>query len=106
VAVLIIALKVRPRAAHNAVTGITNNAAGQCVMEIDVTAQPKDNESNEAVLKTLADHLDVPKTSLRLHRGSQSRHKRVELTIHDDKTRSRIETILQSGNNQENRNKK
>ena len=96
-AILIITLKVRPRAARNAVTGIMNNAAGQCVMEIDVTAQPKDNEANEAVLKTLADHLDVPKTSLRLHRGSQSRHKRVELTIHDDKTKSRIETILRSG---------
>ena len=96
-AILIIALKVRPRAARNAVIGIINNAAGQCVMEIDVTSQPKDNEANEAVLKTLADHLDVPKTSLRLHRGSQSRHKRVELTIHDDKTRSRIETMLRSG---------
>ena len=41
--------------------------------------KPHGGEANAALLKLLADHFSVPKTSLRIKSGAASRHKLIEL---------------------------
>ena len=42
-------------------------------------AKPHDGEANEALVKVLAKHFGVPKTSITITRGGRSRNKTVEL---------------------------
>lgn len=94
VASLIIAVRVRPRAGKNAVTGWVEDTDGHRALEITVTALPHDGAANDAVLRVLADYLDVSKSALRLHRGGQSRYKRFELTVQDMAKSGRITALI------------
>jgi hypothetical protein len=42
-------------------------------------AKPHDGEANEALIKLLAKHFNVPKTSITISRGAHSRVKTIEL---------------------------
>ena len=42
-------------------------------------AKPHDGEANTALIKLLAKHFDVPKTSIKITRGQKSRIKTVEI---------------------------
>jgi uncharacterized protein (TIGR00251 family) len=47
---------------------------------VRVTAPPVDNKANEAVVRILADHFKVSKSSVNIVRGSTSRRKIVEIS--------------------------
>lgn len=47
-------------------------------LTIYLRAKPHDGEANDALIKTLAKHFNVPKTSIRITRGQKSRTKVVE----------------------------
>jgi uncharacterized protein (TIGR00251 family) len=63
---------VQPRASKNRVTGMHGSAIKICV-----TAPPVANKANEAVIHLVADILGVPKSSVSIKSGRQSRTKKV-----------------------------
>ena len=47
-------------------------------IRVHTTTAPTDGEANAAVIKMLARHFDVPKTSIKIIRGQNARDKVVE----------------------------
>lgn len=73
---------VHPRAHANAIREWKGD-----VLHVNLRAAPKENEANIALLRFLADFLDIPRTSLEIVRGETSRHKVVSLP---DSARERL----------------
>ncbi len=65
-------IHVQPRSSRNRVAGLHGSAVKVCV-----TAPPVDNKANAAVIKLLASFFGVPRSSLAIKSGSQSRFKKV-----------------------------
>ena len=68
-------IRVTPRASANKVVGEKDG-----VLQIRVTAPPADGDANAAVIKLLAKHLGVPKSSLKIIRGEKSRNKTIRIS--------------------------
>lgn len=66
-------VRVIPKARQN---DVSLDADG--TIRIHTTAAPSDGAANDAVIKMLAKHFDVPKTSIRIIRGHTSRDKIIE----------------------------
>jgi uncharacterized protein YggU (UPF0235/DUF167 family) len=49
--------------------------------EIFVRAKPVDGKANDAVLELLSDHLNIPRSKIRLLRGADSRNKLLETIL-------------------------
>lgn len=47
-------------------------------LTIYLRAKPHDGEANTALIKLLAKHFDVPKTTIKISRGNHSRIKTIE----------------------------
>lgn len=71
---MIVNVRVIPRARKNQVTADSDGT-----LRVHTTAAPSDGAANEAVIKMLAKHFDVPKTSVRIIRGETARNKVIEL---------------------------
>lgn len=69
---MIINVRVTPRARQNKIV------ESDGVLRIYTTSAPADGDANTAVIKMLAKHLDVPKTSIKIIRGETSRDKVIE----------------------------
>lgn len=67
-------LRVIPRARRNQII-----VADDGTLRVYTTAVPTDGAANDAVIKMLARHFDVPKSSIKIIRGAQSRDKVVQL---------------------------
>ena len=63
-------MRVTPRAKHNEVAGIRNGA-----LHIRTTAPPSDGKANKAVVKLLADYLNIAPSRISLFRGQTHRNK-------------------------------
>jgi len=70
----VLAVKLQPRASKNEVGGILGGE-----LRIKVTAPPVDAAANEALIRLLAETLDVPRRCVELVRGHTSRHKAIKL---------------------------
>ena len=66
----LLAVKVAPKAARNAVIGWHAGSLKLCV-----TAPPEDGRANAAVIALLADVLRTPPSSIHVRRGARSPHK-------------------------------
>ena len=87
---LLLRLHVQPRAAHNQVAGLQGEA-----LKLRLTSPPVDGKANKAVIATLARLLDLPKSSLTLRSGLQSRTKTVRIENADEaQLRARLQTLL------------
>lgn len=69
------AVRVTPRASRDAIEGVYQGA-----LKVRLTARPVDDRANEALVRLLADRLNVPKSAVRIVAGGKSRTKRVEIT--------------------------
>ncbi len=67
-------VRVIPKARQN---DVSLDADG--TIRIHTTAAPTDGAANDAVIKMLAKHFDVPKSSIRIIRGATSRNKVIEI---------------------------
>ncbi len=67
-------VRVIPKARQN---DVSLDADG--TIRIHTTAAPSDGAANDAVIKMLAKHFDVPKSSIRIIRGATSRNKVIEI---------------------------
>jgi len=48
-------------------------------LRIYVSQPPEDGRANEAVIKLLAEHFDVPKSKIKIIKGEKSREKIIEI---------------------------
>lgn len=67
-------VRVIPRARKNVVTVDADGT-----LRVHTTAAPADGAANAAVIKMLAEHFDVPKSSIEIIRGATARTKVVRL---------------------------
>lgn len=84
--VVTFAVKLVPRAKHDEIVGIENDA-----LKIRVNAPPVDGRANEALLQFLARTLKVARSQVELARGETSRHKLVRVR---GVTAARVREIL------------
>lgn len=70
---MIVNVRVIPRARRNQV-----RVDADGTVRVHTTATPTDGAANDAVIKMLAKHFDVPKTSIKIIRGHTSRDKIIE----------------------------
>ena len=64
------AVKVQPRARRNAITGILGDA-----LKVSLTAPPLEGRANQALVEFLAELLKVPRSSIKIAAGQNSRRK-------------------------------
>ena len=67
--------RLTPRAGADQIVGVGPTG----ILVIRVRAAAHDGEANAALLRLLADHLDVPRTSVALAGGAASRAKVIEI---------------------------
>ena len=66
-------IRVMPRAKLNKIDPQPDGT-----LRVHTTAAPADGDANAAVIKLLARHFDVPKSTIRIIRGTTSRDKVIE----------------------------
>jgi uncharacterized protein (TIGR00251 family) len=71
---VLLAIKLVPRASKNEIM-----AGKEAELRVRVTAPPVDSAANEALVRFLAEELDLPRNRVDLVRGHTSRHKTVRL---------------------------
>ncbi len=80
------AVKVQPRARRNAIVGELGDA-----LKIALTALPVDGRANEACVEFFANLLDVPRSSVAITTGQNSRNKVIRVTgLSAEEVRSRL----------------
>ena len=52
---------------------------GDHEITVYLRAKPPDGEANDALIRILSEHFNVPKTAIRIIRGHKSRNKVIEL---------------------------
>ncbi|MBU1383329.1 MAG: DUF167 domain-containing protein [Alphaproteobacteria bacterium] len=86
-----IAVRLTPGAAADRIDGWDVDAEGRPVLKVRVRARPVEGEANLALLKLLAKALGVPKSSVTLDRGGQSRTKMISVAdLSDEALRARL----------------
>jgi uncharacterized protein (TIGR00251 family) len=69
------AVRVQPRASRNAIEGEWQGA-----LKVRLTAPPVDDKANEALRNLLAEHLNIPRSAVRILAGERGRTKRMEIS--------------------------
>jgi len=69
---IIIPIKVIPKSQKNEVIGWENDE-----LKIKIAAIPEKGNANDALIGFLAKYLKISKSSISLHSGEKSRHKRI-----------------------------
>lgn len=72
---LLVALKVQPGAARDAIAGVETLADGSRVLKVKVTAPPESGKANAAVLRLLTKAWKLPKGRLAIAAGETARVK-------------------------------
>jgi len=68
-------VRVTPKASRNKILGILDDGT----VKISLTAPPVDGQANEALVKFLAEVLDVPKSNIEVVAGATGRDKLVSI---------------------------
>jgi uncharacterized protein (TIGR00251 family) len=80
------AVKVHPRAKKNAITGEVGDA-----LKVSLTAPPVEGRANEACIEFFAKLLNVPRSSVTIAAGQNSRNKLIRVTgLSADEVRQRL----------------
>jgi uncharacterized protein (TIGR00251 family) len=86
-----LAVRLTPGASADRVDGWDVDADGRPVLKVRVRARPVEGEANEALVKLLAKALGVPRSSVDLMRGAQSRLKMIAVdNLDDEAVRTRL----------------
>jgi hypothetical protein len=79
-------VKVHPRARRNAITGTVADA-----LKVALTAPPLEGRANQALIEFLAEFLNVPRSSVKIAAGQNSRRKLVCVNgLSPEQVRSRL----------------
>ncbi len=84
-------VRLTPGASVDRIDGWDVDAEGRPVLKVRVRARPVEGEANTALVKLIAKALGVPKSTVTLQRGGQSRTKMIEVSdLSDDALKSRL----------------
>lgn len=72
-------IRLTPKAAQDRIDGSVSLADGSAAIAARVRAVPEDGKANAALLRLLADTLDIPRSALQLVRGDTARLKEVSV---------------------------
>jgi uncharacterized protein (TIGR00251 family) len=72
---VLLSIKLQPRASDNKIVDVSGDE-----LRVRVTAPPVDSAANDALIRFLAEELDLPRNRVMLVRGATSRHKVVKLS--------------------------
>lgn len=89
-------IRLTPRAARDAITGIEKSADDRTYLAIRVRAVPEDGKANKALIKFLAREMKIPTSAISLASGGAARFKQLHITgdsavlirMFDDKLKS------------------
>lgn len=70
-------VKLTPKASKNTLVKLEENSDGHTRLKVTVTAIPEKGKANNALVKLLSKKLGLPKTSIELIAGDQSRLKTI-----------------------------
>ena len=79
-----LAIKLTPGTSVDRIEGWDADPEGRPVLKVRVRARPVDGEANAALIVLLVKALGVPRSTLSLMRGGQSRLKMIEVEGLDD----------------------
>jgi len=80
------AVKVHPRARRNAITGVVGDT-----IKLDLTAPPVEGKANECCINFLAELLEVPRSSVTIAAGQNSRNKIIRVVgLSAEQVRARL----------------
>lgn len=86
-----LAIRLTPGASADRIDGWDVDADGRPVLKVRVRARPVEGEANEALIRLLAKAMGMPRSTVSLARGGQSRLKMLEVVGLDDaELRARI----------------
>ena len=84
-------VRLTPGASADRIDGWDVDADGRPVLKVRVRARPVEGEANAALIRLLAKTLGVPKSSVALDRGGQSRLKMISVAgLTDEELRDRL----------------
>ncbi len=93
-----LAVKLQPGASADRIEGWETDPEGRPVLKARVRARPVEGEANAALLKLMAKALGVPKSSVALARGGQSRLKMIRIDgLEDEDLHARLAGVLAQG---------
>ena len=87
-------IRLTPRSARDAVEGVEVRADGRAVLKARVRAVPEDGKANAALMRLVADTLDVPVSCVKLEAGATSRVKTVLVAGDAGRLEARLTSIL------------
>ena len=67
-------IRVIPRAKQNSITTDDNGT-----LRVHTTTAPTDGKANDAVIRALAKHFDIPRSNIQIIRGQTSHNKVIEI---------------------------
>jgi len=73
-------VRLTPRAARDAVTGIEKSADDRTYLAIRVRAVPENSKANKALIKFLAREMKIPASAISLTSGAAARFKQLHIT--------------------------
>jgi uncharacterized protein len=76
---LVITVRLTPKGGRDAIDGVERLADGRAVVRARVRAAPSDGAANTALLRLLADRLDVAPRDVTLMAGATGRIKRIRI---------------------------
>jgi uncharacterized protein len=76
---LVITVRLTPKGGRDAIDGVERLADGRAVVRARVRAAPSDGAANAALVRLLADQLDVAPRDVTLMAGATGRIKRIKI---------------------------
>lgn len=70
-------IKLTPKAARNAISGILTDEAGGSFLKVSVTAVPENNKANQALINLLSKSLRIAKRDIIIRSGMTSARKTI-----------------------------
>jgi len=67
-------IKVIPRSSRNKITELPDGS-----LKVKLTTAPVDGKANEALIKFLCKHFDVPKSKIKIVKGLTSKNKTIQI---------------------------
>jgi hypothetical protein len=90
---VLLSLRLTPRSSKEALEGVETLADGRSVLKARVRAVPEDGKANLALLRLLADQLDLPIRSLSLATGATGRTKVIRIEGAPESTLARLAAL-------------
>jgi uncharacterized protein YggU (UPF0235/DUF167 family) len=91
---LAVTVRLTPRGGRDAIDGVDQLADGRAVVKIRVRAVPENGAANAALIRLLAEKLDLPASAIRLESGATARIKVLRVTGDAAALAARIAAIL------------